>query len=41
MVQGPPCTAKKGDTLKLHVEFVNLTISDMTQVRWKDGDNIL
>ena len=32
MVQGPPCTAKKGDTFKLHVEFVNLTISDMTQV---------
>jgi len=34
VVKGPPCTAKQGDTFKLHVEFVNLTISDMTQYAW-------
>ena len=34
LVKGPPCTAKQGDTFKLHVEFVNLTISDMTQVEY-------
>merc|ERR1711892_118705 len=34
LVKGPPCTAKKGDTFKLHVEFDNLTISDMTQYAW-------
>ena len=33
VVVGPPCTAKKGDTLELVVKFQNLTVADMTQVR--------
>jgi len=38
MLKGPPCTAKKGDTFELHVEFVNLTVSDMTQYAyWETG----
>eukprot|EP00092_Neocalanus_flemingeri_P008674 GFUD01009344.1.p1 GENE.GFUD01009344.1~~GFUD01009344.1.p1 ORF type:complete len:182 (-),score=36.58 GFUD01009344.1:145-690(-) len=34
VVKGPPCTAKKGDSPTLYVEFDNLTISDMTQYAW-------
>ena len=32
VVKGPPCTAKKGDTFKLHVHFDNLRVRNLTQV---------
>ena len=41
VVQGPPCTAMRGDTFKLHVEFTNISVSDMTQVSIRDISKLI